>query len=246
MIVISEKYLGDLYLREYVPQEKIFSANGVLFLHGYPGSQKNYDIAEHLALKGFYCVVMHYRGVWKSKGQYSLISTFKDVETILNYFKEKGYDHSRVSLIGTSWGGFIALQTLVQNPSLRKVILLAPFINLSQEEKTFMAGVDFIVSITKPFIQNYEKEDIVRDLKTIQSHYNPIVKLKEVEGRKVLIIHGDKDTICPIEHSVRIKSLFNGNARLYRMENQDHFLHTREALFDFCFKFLNSYGSENI
>lgn len=238
MITIHEKYLGELYIREYLPTSAIPAKNAVLFLHGYPGSQKNYDIAEHLALKGFQCTVMHYRGTWQSKGQYSLVSVFKDVETVLSDLKEKGFDQSRVSLIGASWGGFVALQTLIQNPGLRKVVLLSPFVNLAMDEKGLMAGADFMYSITKPSIKNYEKDQIIADLRVIQREYNPLSKLGGINGQKILIIHGNQDKICPIEHSMQIKSSFNPPARLYKLEGQDHFLHARETLFDFCFSFL--------
>ena len=46
MITIEETKVDGLYVRQYFPAQPIFSANKVLFLHGYPGSQKNYDLAE--------------------------------------------------------------------------------------------------------------------------------------------------------------------------------------------------------
>ncbi len=238
MVTLEETKVDGLYLRQYFPTRPIFTQNKVLFLHGYPGSQKNYDIAEHLALKGFECTVMHYRGAWQSPGRYSLVAIYQDVETVLNFLKSKGSDHKSISLVGASWGGFVALEIFAKNPNLRKVVLLAPFINIGSDEKALQTGVRFLYSITKPAIQNYEKEDLEKDLRTIAEMYNPLKKLSDLEGRKVLIIHGEKDTICPIEYSVKVKSLFKTPARLYRLEDQDHFLHTRETLFDFCFSFL--------
>ena len=238
MITIQEKYVDELYLREYIPEQYLFSKNIVLFLHGYPGSQKNYDIAEHLALKGFHCFVMHYRGAWRSQGKYSLVSIYKDVNLILDHLKERGFDRDHISLVGASWGGFVALEILAQNPNLKKGVLLAPFINMGNDEKTLLAGAEFLYSITKPSIKNYEKEELISDLKTVQKNYNPISKLSEIDGKNVLIIHGTNDNICPIENSVKLKSLFKTDARFYRLEGQDHFLNTREMLFDFCYMFL--------
>ncbi|HBQ21146.1 MAG: hypothetical protein A2Z91_00650 [Deltaproteobacteria bacterium GWA2_38_16] len=238
MITIQETNVSGLYVREYVPQTPIFSRNGILFLHGYPGSQKNYDIAEHLALKGFHCYVMHYRGAWQSEGQYSLVSNYKDVELMLRYLNDKGYSEEKLSLVGASWGGFVALETFSKHSRFYKVILLAPFMMLDQSEKALQEGAQFLYSITKPSIKNYEKYQIVEDLKTIQENYNPANRLHILDGSKVLIIHGVNDTICPVEASVKLKSLFETPARLYQLEAQDHFLHTRELLYDFCYSFL--------
>ncbi|MBI3018439.1 MAG: alpha/beta hydrolase [Deltaproteobacteria bacterium] len=242
MITIEETKVDGLYIRQYFPARPLFSANKVLFFHGYPGSQKNYDLAEHLALKGFECYVWHYRGAWKSEGLYSLVSNYKDSETVLNFLQKKDYGRDSVSLVGASWGGFVALEMFARNPDLKKVVLLAPFINMGSDEKALQTGVRFLYSITKPAIRNYEKEDIEKDLRIIEREYNPLKKsfnaLADLDGSKVLIIHGENDTICPIEYSVKIKSLFKTPARLYQLDGQDHFLHTRETVFDFCFSFL--------
>ena len=195
-------------------------------------------MAEDLALKGFECTVWHYRGAWKSEGRYSLVSNYKDTETLLNFLKKKGYGQDSISLVGASWGGFVALETFARNPHLKKVILLAPFISMGSDEKALQTGVRFLYSITKPSIQHYEKEELEKDLRTIERDYNPLKKLSDLDGSRVLIIHGEKDTICPIEYSVKVKSLFKTPARLYQLEGQDHFLHTRETVFDFCFSFL--------
>lgn len=238
MIQIGEKYLGDIYLREYFPKVPKPSSNAVLFLHGYPGSQKNYDLAEELALKGFRCFVMHYRGAWKSKGQYSLYGNLKDSEMVLEHIQSEGYKKENINLIGASWGGFMAMMLLVRHTSLRKIILLAPFINLSSHPEAFEKGVDFLASITKPSIQNYERQALASDLKRLLEEYNPLPKLSGINGSKVLIIHGANDTICPIKYSMELKSMFQTPASLVKLEDQDHFLHTRELLFEQCSKFL--------
>ena len=128
MIEISETKVDGLYVRQYFPAQPIFTQNKIVFLHGYPGSQKSYDIAEHLALKGFECYVWHYRGAWKSEGLYSLVSNYRDTETILNFLKKKGYGDEAISLVGASWGGFVALETFARNPKLKKVIQYIYFI----------------------------------------------------------------------------------------------------------------------
>lgn len=239
MIYVSETRVEGLYLREFKPTVELSPKKMVLFLHGFPGSQKNYDIAEHLALKGYHCAVMHYRGVWRSEGDYSLVKNYGDIETVLQYMEKNGFSKDHLALVGTSWGGFVALEMLSRHPTLYKVILLAPFINLDHDEKKLRMGADFMGSISRPSIRNYSKEQILKDLKEVSVKYNPLDKVSKMDGKKVLIIHGTKDDICPIEHSVRLKSLFKTPARLYQLQEQGHFLSSRELLYESCFRFLS-------
>ena len=243
MITIEEKKIEGLYLREYSPKTSSIS---VLFLHGYPGAQKNYDIAEHLALKGYRVFVMHYRGVWKSEGKYSLLSIYPDVEKILAYIQGLGFSEERIALIGTSWGGFVALEIFARHPNLYKVILLSPFTNIDPDEEKLKKGAEFLYSVTKPAIKNYEKEELLKDLKIVQKEYNPLDHLSKLDGKKVLMIHGIKDQVCPIESTLQLKSKFNGLSRLFQLQDQDHFLHTRELLFEYCEVFLNSSLKEKV
>lgn len=243
MISVDETYIDLIYLREYLPGEYLFPENlakkaAILFLHGYPGSQKNYDIAEHLTFQGFHCYVMHYRGSWKSKGDYSLLSIYEDVESIIHFLHQKGFENKAISLIGSSWGGFVALEILAKYPDLCKVILLAPFINIGAHESDLSDVSDFLAAVTRPAIKNYEKEKLFSDLKAVQKEFNPWHKLKEIEGKKVLIVHGAVDQLCPIEYSRQLKFQFKTEARLYELQNQDHFLYTREILYEFCLTFL--------
>ncbi len=238
MISIDETYIDLIYLREYLPPKNLTKKAAVLFLHGYPGSQKNYDIAEHLTFHGFHCYVMHYRGSWKSKGDYSLLSIYEDIERVIHFLRQKGFENKAISLIGSSWGGFVALEILAKCPDLDKVILLSPFINIGAHESDLSDVCDFLSSVTYPSIKNYVKEKLFSDLKAVQKGFNPWHKLKEIEGKKVLIIHGLVDQLCPIEYSRRLKFQFKTEARLYELQNQDHFLYTREILCEFCLTFL--------
>jgi pimeloyl-ACP methyl ester carboxylesterase len=240
-VLIEETMVDDLYVRQHLPEEGATKA--VLFLHGYPGGQKHYDVADHLALQGFACYVMHYRGAWQSKGNYSLVSIYKDVERVLSFIEVEGFGREKISLIGASWGGFVAIDVYAQNPQLSKIVLLAPFINMDHDESKFQQGVEFIYSITKPSIKNYEKADIERDLRIIQKEHNPADKVGSLDGSKVVILHGMKDDICPIKYSVSLKERFKTPAVLFKLIDQDHFFHSRELLYDLCTRALATTSS---
>ena len=55
----------------------VFLANGrgphptVILLHGFPGNEKNLDVAHMLRRGGYNVLVFHYSGSWGSRGSYS-------------------------------------------------------------------------------------------------------------------------------------------------------------------------------
>ena len=54
----------------------MYKANGpgphptVILLHGFPGNEKNLDVAQSLRRAGFNVIFYHYRGAWGSEGKY--------------------------------------------------------------------------------------------------------------------------------------------------------------------------------
>lgn len=44
----------------------------VILLHGYPGNEKNLDLAQSLRREGWNVLFFHYRGAWGSEGEFSL------------------------------------------------------------------------------------------------------------------------------------------------------------------------------
>ena len=85
---------NDVY-EEYAPAEKgMLVANGkgphptVILLHGYPGNEKNLDLAQSLRRAGYNVVFLHYRGAWGSQGDYSIGGQADDVAAVLGYVRE--------------------------------------------------------------------------------------------------------------------------------------------------------------
>jgi hypothetical protein len=59
-----------------------------LLLHGYPGNEKNLDVAQALRSEGWNVVFFHYRGSWGSEGEFSFINAEQDVQTVLAYISD--------------------------------------------------------------------------------------------------------------------------------------------------------------
>ena len=80
----------------------------VVLLHGFPGNEKNLDIAQSARRAGFNVVFFNYRSAWGADGSYSLLGQDEDVQSVLGFFREpvnsKKYrvDTSHLTLLGHS------------------------------------------------------------------------------------------------------------------------------------------------
>ncbi|WP_082849960.1 alpha/beta hydrolase [Halioglobus sp. HI00S01] len=116
----------------------IYLANGpgphptVLMLHGFPGNEKNLDIAQELRRQGFNTLFFHYRGAWGAEGDYSILTLDDDTAAVVDYLRQPEQasalrvDPGKISLLGHSLGGYTALAAGSQIEDLRCVGAMAP------------------------------------------------------------------------------------------------------------------------
>ena len=113
----------------------LYTAGGVgpfptlLLLHGIPGCERNFDLAQALRRAGFHVLTFHYSGSWGSDGTYSLAHDLEDAETALDFILRDetfGFDKDRVFAVGHSLGGFVCGQLTARRPEIRAGALLMP------------------------------------------------------------------------------------------------------------------------
>ena len=112
----------------------------VLLLHGFPGNEKNLDLAYVLRRAGWNVLFPHYRGSWGSGGNFSFSNAIEDTQAALNFLREpanvKKYhiDPTRIVLIGHSMGGLMAAYTAARDPGSTTVIeLVRRLFDLSED-----------------------------------------------------------------------------------------------------------------
>lgn len=103
----------------------------VLLCHGYPGNEKNLDIAVALRRIGFAVMTFHYAGSWNSQGDFSLMNVLDDSNTVLDFLlahaREYDLDPTRFAVVGHSMGGMVAAHLSAKRPELRCGVLIAPW-----------------------------------------------------------------------------------------------------------------------
>jgi pimeloyl-ACP methyl ester carboxylesterase len=104
-----------------------------IFLHGYPGNERNLDLAQAVRRAGWNALYFHYRGAWGSGGEFSWEHAVEDALAAVAWISAPDFaidhhaDPDRIVLVGHSLGAWVALMAAAQSPELRHVAALCPW-----------------------------------------------------------------------------------------------------------------------
>jgi uncharacterized protein len=103
-----------------------------ILLHGYPGNERNLDLAQAVRRAGYNALFFDYRGNFGSGGTFSHVHSLEDVAAILAWVRSPEIvakyhlDPTRVALIGHSFGAWLALFGIAhESPSVCVAALAA-------------------------------------------------------------------------------------------------------------------------
>ena len=103
----------------------------VILLHGFPGNEKNLDLAQTFRRAGWNVIFFHYRGAWGSGGSFSFSGALEDVMAVTDAISQPEWarahrvDRGRIALVGHSMGGFLALAATSLSPEIHCVVSIA-------------------------------------------------------------------------------------------------------------------------
>ncbi|WP_428312010.1 alpha/beta hydrolase family protein [Hydrocarboniphaga sp.] len=94
----------------------------VVFLHGYPGNERNLDTAQDVRRAGYDALYFDYRGSWGTGGTFSFRHGLEDVDAVIAWLQTPAVaakyhiDPKRIILVGHSFGGWLALMSAAHLP----------------------------------------------------------------------------------------------------------------------------------
>ncbi|HYL82840.1 MAG TPA: alpha/beta hydrolase [Candidatus Angelobacter sp.] len=103
----------------------------VLMLHGFPGNEKNLDLAYSIRRAGWNVLVPFYRGAWGSGGTFSFTHTLEDAQASIDFLRQPEnvrkfrIDPNHIVLIGHSMGGFVAAYATAHEPKALGAALIS-------------------------------------------------------------------------------------------------------------------------
>ncbi|MEM8861375.1 MAG: alpha/beta fold hydrolase [Chloroflexota bacterium] len=188
----------------------------VLLLHGLPGIDQNHDLAYALRDAGWNSLLMHYRGCWGSEGNYSLHNILPDIDVMLDFLlNDEDVDNNKIVVCGHSLGGWAAAMTGARRPEVAGVVSLAGVGDWKQMDLT-EEGAE--AGMTR-FLTNVSAETLIRETQELDSAVEAVEKLN---GRPLLIIHGDSDAAVDISHSHALQKRYPTHTTLHTVADADH------------------------
>jgi pimeloyl-ACP methyl ester carboxylesterase len=103
----------------------------VILLHGFPGNEKNLDLAQTIRRAGWNVLYFNYRGSWGSPGDFSFTHSIEDTHSAIAFLRHPANaakfrsDPSRIVLIGHSMGGFMTLQASANDPAIKAIATIS-------------------------------------------------------------------------------------------------------------------------
>ncbi len=217
------------------------SPNGILVItcSGLPGQPENYELFSYLTQRGFLCVHPKYEGTWESQGKFLKHSPVKDLKKVINYLRKwhslkSAYDETLIKLdfeniflLGSSFGGSVALVTAANSAEVKGVVSIAPVTDFTQHGKGELEEQD-LTSLGRFLKQGYGRAynfnlDEWKKLLNGNIDINPVNYKTELSDKNVLLIHGEQDKTVSVQKTRDLfLSIKNNKSKLICIPNIDH------------------------
>lgn len=183
----------------------------VVLLHGFPGNEKNLDLAQDMRAAGWNVLFFHYRGAWGSEGDYTLTHVIEDVASATDFLRTHAdqyrTDPDHVVLVGHSMGGFASLQAAARDDGIACAAGIAPA-NVGVMASVFEADPDakagfMAYSDSLQMLHGLTGEKIMAEIAANRDAFSLQGLAPELEGKRILIVGGDKDASVPADAIIR-------------------------------------------
>lgn len=193
----------------------LLGANGrgphptVTLLHGYPGNEKNLDLAQSMRRAGFNVLFFHYRGAWGSQGDYALAQLADDVASVLSFLREHAdefrVDTKKLSIVGHSMGGFTALLAGARDAEVVCVVGIAAANPGEYTDRDEAGRLAFKTYTDQLFmLHNYDGEKALQELTAHAEDFDVRNYGPGLAGKSVMLVVGAQDTVVPHDVQERI------------------------------------------
>lgn len=162
-------------------------------------------LAERFRAIGFVTMIFNFRGTGLSQGNLDMLGWTHDLKAAVDFLcNQDEVDSSRLCLLGSSGGAAISVYVAAHDPRVSSVV-------------TFACPADFAFLPTKEnaksLLDRFRSIGVFRDTDfppSVEewlegfSTVSPIRWVDKISPRPLLLIHGDKDDVVPIDHAFRL------------------------------------------
>lgn len=177
----------------------------VILLHGFPGHEKNADLAQLLRQMGFHVLSFSYSGSWGSQGTFSFLNSFTDTEAVLDFILQDctyGFDKHNIFVVGHSMGAVFAANMIVSRPEITGGALLMPcdLVALGREgTRDPDAGQVLVNNLEEglSFLNGVSREELIGELIQYPERFSLTSYVRALADKPLLWLSGKADILAP-------------------------------------------------
>lgn len=175
----------------------------VLILHGFPGGNRNDDIAHALCRIGCVVLILHHRGAWGSPGKYLVSNCIEDIKALAEHVRSEAFvkefhvDPESVYLFGHSMGGNNSVNAGKELPWLRGVMLLAPYDATCYIRKGEPERLRELMENGANYLNCDGADALYDDIAAHADAWNFVNAAEALKNQNVLILSGTYDEVAP-------------------------------------------------
>jgi pimeloyl-ACP methyl ester carboxylesterase len=169
----------------------------LLLLHGFPGNERNLDLAQVVRARGWNVIYFNYRGSWGSQGKFSFKHCVEDVGNVVafcNKFQDSlKIDTAHIVLFGHSMGAWVCIKALEQLPQVKKGFALSTW-NIYADLKPVKSETQ-VIELAKNtnvfpdyFVLNSASVDIFLPAYRELSYYNLASNITALKSKQIIML----------------------------------------------------------
>jgi len=221
---VSFKSSDGLALRGWFIPPRAESGNAVIiYVHGLGANREQHlPEAALLARSGYGALLFDLRHHGESEGNVSTMGhrEVEDVRGAIAYLLTRvDVDPARIGVMGHSLGGGIAIRAAARVPEIRAVIAASAFSSL---EENIADGVQALTGLPSfpfaPLVIFWGEREANLRLADVR----PIDDIAQISPRAVLLIHGARDGVVPVENAYRLFAAARAPKALHIIANAAH------------------------
>jgi uncharacterized protein len=168
----------------------------VVLLHGFPGNERNLDLAQDIRKAGWDVLYFNYRGSWGSPGAFSFTHSIEDTTAAVAYLRQPALaktlrlDPKRIVLIGHSMGGFMAVQGGAADPSIIGIGMISAADMAGRVGPIQQMAAAYAREGMAP-LAGCTPESLAREMLANAAHWKFLAKASALKNRPVLVVTSD-------------------------------------------------------
>lgn len=230
----------------------------VVLLHGFPGNERNLDLAQDIRHAGWDVLYFNYRGSWGTPGDFSFSHGIEDTAAAVAYLRQPEnakrlrLDPAKIVLIGHSMGGFMAVEGAAADASIRAVGLISAADLAGRVPESIPADrqAGAIAAMAKGYanegmapLAGCTPEGLARETLANAAQWRFVKKAPALADRRFLIVTSDDGLAAPNEaFAAALRGAGDKQVQTLHFPTDHSYSDRRRELSDAVLKWLASLG----